>query len=99
MRHGEGRVVFSQGREKEIYAQLVQNGQIALQYKQDINGSYERIAGITDKTGCILGLMPHPEAYLYQETHPKQRYGQPFLESGDGLKLFRNIIQYCRENL
>lgn len=97
VRHGEGRVVFTQGREKEIYEKLLQNGQIALQYNEDINGSYQRIAGITDKTGCILGLMPHPEAYLYRETHPKQETRQSFLQSGDGLKLFQNIVQYCLE--
>lgn len=96
VRHGEGRVVFTRGREAEIYQMLSQNGQIALQYQEDINGSYKQIAGITDKTGLILGLMPHPEAYVYQETHPKQNYGQHFLQAGDGMRLFQNIIRYCK---
>jgi phosphoribosylformylglycinamidine synthase len=95
VRHGEGRVVFSQDHEESIYQELLRNGQVALRYTEDINGSYQRIAGVTDKTGTILGLMPHPEAYLYQETHPKLDNGREFLESGAGLHIFKNIVQYC----
>ena len=95
VRHGEGRVVFSRGKEQEIYSELLSQGQIALRYEEDINGSYERIAAVTDKTGLILGLMPHPEAYLYQETHYRHRVHKEFLEQGDGLQLFKNIITYC----
>ena len=95
VRHGEGRVVFSHGKEKSIYQELLGRGQIALRYTEDINGSYQRIAGITDKTGTILGLMPHPEGYLYQETHPKRDNSRDFLQSGAGLKIFKNIVQYC----
>lgn len=97
IRHGEGRVVFTRGEEEKIYQSLLRQGQIALQYTEDVNGSYQRIAGVTDKTGLILGLMPHPEAYVYQETHPVQRWKREFLEAGDGLRLFQNIIQYCNQ--
>ena len=55
------------GKEKEIYNELSRRGQIALRYKTDVNGSYQNIAGLSDPTGLILGLMPHPEAYLYQK--------------------------------
>lgn len=95
VRHGEGRVVFTRGEEEDIYRELRENGQIALRYKEDINGSYEQIAGVTDRTGLILGLMPHPEAFLYRETHYQKRLTSQLMEMGDGLHIFTNIIDYC----
>ena len=92
IRHGEGRVVFKSGQESSMFRTLSDQGQIALQYSEDVNGSYERIAGLTDPTGCILGLMPHPEAHLYA-LHQPQQTNDPFLE-GAGLQLFKNIIQH-----
>ncbi len=92
IRHGEGRVVFSRGQEKELYQELEQNGQIALQYSEDVNGSHANIAAICDPTGLILGLMPHPEAHLFA-LHQPQQVEQPFAE-GAGLKLFQNIITH-----
>ena len=98
IRHGEGRVVFSRGRERQIYEELLKRGQIALRYKKDINGSYENIAGVTDRTGLILGLMPHPEGFLYRETHYQRRLTYEMMEEGDGLRLFKNIIEYCKKS-
>ena len=85
-------MVFSRGQEKELYQELEQNGQIALQYSEDVNGSHANIAAICDPTGLILGLMPHPEAHLFA-LHQPQQVEQPFAE-GAGLKLFQNIITH-----
>jgi phosphoribosylformylglycinamidine (FGAM) synthase-like amidotransferase family enzyme len=60
IRHGEGRV-WSQDTSFETLDNM---GQVALVYSQDVNGSMGKIAGLTDPTGQILGLMPHPEAAL-----------------------------------
>lgn len=98
VRHGEGRVVFLQGREEHIYNQLLQNGQIVLQYERDINGSYERIAGICDPTGLVFGLMPHPEAYLFTATQ-KTLASSPALTPADGQTLFKNILDYLRTQI
>ena len=63
IRHGEGRVVFTQGREQEIGSHLLKNGQIPLRYSNcNPNGSMESAAAICDERGLILGMMPHPEA-------------------------------------
>ena len=97
VRHAEGRVVFSRGKEQEIYEELDRRGQIALRYKTDINGSYQNIAAITDPSGLILGLMPHPEAYLYRETHYQKTPTRLLMEEGDGLLIFKNIVQYCKK--
>ena len=88
----EGDGSFSVEDKKELYQELEQNGQIALRYSEDVNGSYAKIAAICDPTGLILGLMPHPEAHLFA-LHQPQRVQQPFAD-GAGLKLFQNIITH-----
>jgi len=56
--------------DKDTLQQLEDNGQIAFRYcspKGEItqeanpNGSLHNIAGITNKKGNVLGMMPHPE--------------------------------------
>ncbi len=45
------------------------------------NGSANNIAGICDRTGKILGMMPHPE-----------RACDPLLGGTDGMKLFEGLL-------
>lgn len=59
--HGEGRYYCSE----ETLHSLQDHDQIILRYQSDINGSTDRIAGITSKNGKIVGLMPHPERAVY----------------------------------
>lgn len=107
--HGEGNFTTS----KENLKKLQKNNQIALQYiSGDIctyldlpanpNGSIADIAGITDATGKILGLMPHPERGMFFVQRPdwpflKERYHRekkklPF--AGPGLQIFKNAVEY-----
>ncbi|MEA2292186.1 MAG: phosphoribosylformylglycinamidine synthase subunit PurQ / glutaminase [Solirubrobacteraceae bacterium] len=62
-----------------VLDELEANGQIALRYApgQNFNGSARDIAGVTNKAGNVLGLMPHPEHAV-----------DPLTGSDDGLKLF-----------
>jgi phosphoribosylformylglycinamidine synthase subunit PurQ / glutaminase len=57
------------------------------------NGSLANIAGLSDTTGRVLGLMPHPERFLFATQHPQwtrtARRGD-----GEGLQLFRNAVRY-----
>lgn len=55
--HGEGRYYCDDDTLKE----LIDNDLIALKYAKNPNGSHFNIAGITNKKGNVLGLMPHPE--------------------------------------
>ncbi|MBM7617496.1 phosphoribosylformylglycinamidine synthase [Weissella uvarum] len=41
--------------------ELVEHQQIILTYQDNVNGSVEQIAGITNVAGNVIGLMPHPE--------------------------------------
>lgn len=102
--HAEGKFVTES---KELLSRLKKNGQVAFRYgslngkkpayPQNPNGSVEDIAGITDKTGRILGLMPHPERHFLFTQHPfwtrlikKKKYG-------DGAKIFENGVKYIKK--
>jgi phosphoribosylformylglycinamidine synthase len=36
-------------------------GRVALRYAEEVNGSARAIAGVLNKAGNVLGMMPHPE--------------------------------------
>ena len=55
--HGEGRYYCDDDTLKE----LLDNELIALRYIKNPNGSSYDIAGVVNKAGNVLGLMPHPE--------------------------------------
>lgn len=61
VRHKEGRIVPAQKGTKL---------NTALSYESDINGSFEKIAGVFDKSGNVFGLMPHPEVACHSFLHP-----------------------------
>ncbi len=72
------------------------------------NGSLYDIAGICDSTGRVFGVMPHPEAYNHYTNHPASvlkreemaRMGKGIeKEEGEGIAIFRNAVDYIRENL
>ena len=57
------------------------------------NGSIANIAGLSDSTGRVLGLMPHPERFLFATQHPQwTRHG--LRGEGDCIRLFRNAVNY-----
>jgi phosphoribosylformylglycinamidine synthase len=57
IKHGEG-CYFA---DDELLAELEANGQIALRYTENPNGSVDDIAGVVSREGNVFGLMPHPE--------------------------------------
>ncbi|OGS24620.1 MAG: phosphoribosylformylglycinamidine synthase I [Elusimicrobia bacterium RIFOXYB2_FULL_48_7] len=104
--HAEGKFI---PKDELITAQIVKNNRVAFQYCDEDgnpgeypvnpNGAAMDIAGVCDKTGRILGLMPHPERFVskYQSalwTSENEMQGE-----GHGLKIFRNAVNYIKENL
>ena len=75
--------------EPEVIDYLEENEQVVFRYTDDINGSINRIAGITNTPGNVLGMMPHPERTLWPGAQ----------SSGDGLKLFQSLHQSILESL
>ena len=84
MRHGEGRLV---AREPGLIDRLVQNGQAPLRYTEDVNGSTHQIAAVCDPSGLVFGIMPHPEAALFDWQSPD---GAPCV----GLRFFENAVRH-----
>jgi len=68
-------------------------------YPDNPNGSVGDIAGITDKTGRILGMMPHPERHMLRRQHPYWTRLNHGGELGDGAKIFENGVAYVRTQL
>jgi phosphoribosylformylglycinamidine synthase len=76
-------------------AEVFSNGE-PLPYPDNPNGSIGNVAGMTDPTGRVLGLMPHPERHIDPTHHPQwARRRMP--EFGDGLRVFQNAVRYFSE--
>ena len=69
------------------------DGDALLPFPDNPNGSTANIAGLSDSTGRILGLMPHPERFLHATQHP-QWTRRPDRGPGEGLRLFQNAVGY-----
>lgn len=98
---------------KEVLRELRHKNLIALKYisgqvcadqnlRPNPNGSLEDIAGITDPSGRLLGMMPHPEraiafTHLSNWTWLKEKYkreDREIPERGPGLQIFENAVRY-----
>jgi phosphoribosylformylglycinamidine synthase len=86
--HAEG----SYFADSETLSSLIKNQQIIFRYSDksgnitdlaNPNGSAENIAGICNKEGNILGMMPHPE-----------RCAEAILGNEDGKLIFKSIINF-----
>jgi phosphoribosylformylglycinamidine synthase subunit PurQ / glutaminase len=90
--HGEGRFVTAS---PQVLRELEANGQIALTYVDNPNGSEQNIAGICDSSGRIFGLMPHPERYLDWTLHPFWTRLASDVRQGPtpGLRMFQNAVR------
>lgn len=84
--HGEG----SYYADADTLAELEANRQVLFRYcaangtadlQSNPNGSLHQIAGICNRQGNVLGMMPHPE-----------RAADPQLGNTDGIKLFEGLL-------
>lgn len=64
--NGEGRYYV----DEKTLTILKKNQQIVFRYSDVVNGSTFRIAGICNKEGNIVGMMPHPERATEPEINP-----------------------------
>lgn len=91
--HMEGRFVSRPGRADA----LVEDGRAPLVYRDNPNGSEAAVAGLQDETGRVLGLMPHPERFLYREDHYDPRWSEQD-EWGWGYYFFRSLYRTVSED-
>ena len=64
--NGEGRFFA----DKKLMSELKNNNQIVFSYDENINGSTEQIAGVCNKDGNVVGMMPHPERATESAINP-----------------------------
>jgi phosphoribosylformylglycinamidine synthase I len=65
--NGEGRYYA----DKETLKSLKKNNQIVFTYGEEVNGASLDIAGICNKQGNVVGMMPHPERSAESIINPK----------------------------
>lgn len=110
VRHGEGKLII---KDKKTSTAIQEKNLIALQYAEKTgtitdtyplnpNGSELSIAGLTDTTGQVFGLMPHPEAYLSLYNHPAwtkiKREGKDLSKNITGQIVFNNIVNHINNS-
>ena len=109
--HGEGKFYAA----PETLAEIKERNLVAARYVQgevctsqnlpaNPNGALDDIAGITDPSGRILGMMPHPERAVDFTHRPDwtllkelyKRTGREMPSEGPGLQLFINALNYFK---
>lgn len=108
--HGEGRFIMKD----DTLSKLQKNNQIAAQYCMpdgtlangefpfNPNGAMDDIAAITDESGKVLSIMPHPERGMFTWQRDDydalkdfaQRNDQELPDIADGIALFQNAADY-----
>jgi phosphoribosylformylglycinamidine synthase I len=83
--HGEGNYVI----DPEDLKRLEDNHQVVFRYEHDVNGSMNRIAGVCNEKGNVVGLMPHPERNLF-DWNDESHSGSP-LWNGSGARFFESL--------
>jgi len=64
--NGEGRYYV----DDEMLKTLKKKNQIVFRYNEVVNGSSNRIAGVCNEDGNVVGMMPHPERAVEKEINP-----------------------------
>lgn len=109
VRHGEGKLVIKDAAIRQTILAAGLNalsycdpeGRPTADYPWNPNGSELHCAALTNRTGQILGMMPHPEAFLSLYNHPNwpqlKRHQPALSDDGEGLQIFANIVQHIAQ--
>ena len=82
VKHGEG-AWFA---DDALYGELVDLDQIVFRYEEDVNGALHGVAGVCNREGNVVGLMPHPEHAV-----------DPLLGPADGAFVLASLVDAARE--
>ena len=80
VKHGEGCWVA----DDDLFERVAD--QIVLRYVDEVNGARDRVAGVSNEGGNVLGLMPHPEHAV-----------DPLLGPTGGVPLLDGLVEAARE--
>jgi phosphoribosylformylglycinamidine synthase len=64
--NGEGRYYV----DDDTMQELKKKNQIVFRYSEVVNGSVNRIAGVCNEAGNVVGMMPHPERAVESDINP-----------------------------
>lgn len=108
--HGEGNFFAPEGTLRRIEKDgLVTmryvkpgGGPAAGEFPHNPNGSMNDIASVCDRSGRIMGMMPHPERGMFftqrdDWTYIREQYvrkGKDIPEESDGFGIFKNAVEY-----
>ena len=95
VRHGEGRFVLG---DSGLQTSAVEHAAFHYESDDNPNGSLEDIAGVTDRSGRIIGLMPHPEAAVdpLLDPHWRRHMGS---DPPPAFRIFTNGTAAARESM
>lgn len=82
LKNGEGNFQAA----PEVLRKLEDNDQVVFRYLDNPNGSANDIAGITNDSGNVVGLMPHPEHSVDELT----------ATSVDGRRFFESVLAFLQ---
>lgn len=101
--HGEGKLFADEKiidkLEKEnliVFRYVDKDGKPTMHYPENPNGALHAIAGVTDKTGRIFGLMPHPEKFIDITQHPNWR--RKNFQKPHGQLFFERIVTFVKNS-
>jgi len=113
--HGEGRFYCDNDTLKEleengriVFRYCKEDGSEANEYPTNPNGSQNNIAGISDASGRIFGLMPHPERAIFSTSEPEFHLKKELLKRQNekipeyiesNIRIFKNIVEHVKNGL
>ena len=77
--HGMGKFVLAS---EEELPRFQESGQVWVQYHRSPNGAWGNIAGVSDRSGKVCALMPHPERAMEQ-----------WMGGSDGKVVFKSMYE------
>lgn len=104
--HAEGKLMVPAEEQEKRLRQLWENDQVVFTYTTpdggkagypwSPSGSIDGIAGITNETGTVFGMMPHPERVFHRYLHPDWTRDLRHTpdSAGDGRALFESVVEY-----
>jgi phosphoribosylformylglycinamidine synthase len=73
--------------DEKTLEELERERRVLFRYVEDVNGAERRIAGIQNRLGNVVGLMPHPD-----------RCYEPELGTDDGRRVLESLVAWTREH-
>ena len=102
--HGEGKFIPESDEllqelyenDQVVFKYTTADGKVAEKYPDNPNASTDAITGVCNRAGNVLGLMPHPEKYLYPQNSPYWCADGLQKQGSDGRAFFDSIVRFAR---